>query len=420
MQQRAELGNRWWVVVGAVFGLVVGNGPVMQFTFGIFVNPVAQDLGIARGALSTALMTGLVATGLATPLAGRLMDRHGIRAVAVPAILLFSLAMVAIGLFAHSAWAFVVLYAAAGLVAAGQSPLGYAKAVTANFDAQRGLALGIAMAGVGLGTALMPKLASALTALHGWRVAYVGLGLVTLAVAMPAMLGLVCGRHSRPVPVGPQRAAMPGLSAAQAWRSAPFWKLALAFFAVATAASGVIAHIVPLMIDRGIAPATAASVMSSAGLAMIVGRVAAGWALDRMFAPYVASLFFAMPLAGIGLLLVASGPGMAVPATILVGLGLGAEVDLIAYLLSRYLGLRAFGEIYGYLFAVFMLGSGLGPFVMGMVYQHVDGYGPALQLLAGLLVLACAVILTLGRYRFGAGSGRASSPESPPPALVPH
>jgi hypothetical protein len=83
-------------------------------------------------------------------------------------------------------------------------------------------------------------------------------------------------------------------------------------------------------------------------------------------------------------------------------LGLGAEVDLIAFLQSRYLGLRAFGEVYGYLFAVFMLGSAMGPFVMGMSYQHLHGYAPAMGLLAAGLLVAIYLMFRLGAYLFGA------------------
>ena len=86
----------------------------------------------------------------------------------------------------------------------------------------------------------------------------------------------------------------------------------------------------------------------------------------------------------------------------LVGLGLGAEVDLIAFLQSRYLGLRAFGEIYGYLFAVFMLGSAMGPFLMGMSYQHLHDYAPAMWLLMLGLLGAIFLMSRLGSYVFGA------------------
>jgi hypothetical protein len=82
-----------------------------------------------------------------------------------------------------------------------------------------------------------------------------------------------------------------------------------------------------------------------------------------------------------------------------------AEVDLIAFLQSRYLGLKAFGEVYGYLFAIFMLGSGLGPFLMGQSFKLLHSYDPALMVMAGGLVLACILMARLGAYAFGARSG---------------
>ncbi|MCX7279748.1 MAG: MFS transporter [Burkholderiales bacterium] len=393
----------WWIVVGSVLGLVVGNGPVMQFSFGVFVMPVSQALHAERGTLSAALMVGLLMTGLATPVAGRLVDRFGIRAVALPAITLFGLAMAGIGLFADATWAFVALYGLAGIVAAGQTPLTYCKAVSSAFDARRGLALGISIAGVGLGTALVPLFAQRVLAEFGWRAAYVGLGALTLVIALPAMAFLVARRDAT---TGTARAkaptSLPGLTARQALRSQAFWKLALSFFLVALAASGTIAHIVPMMVDRGMEARSATAALSAAGVALIGGRLLAGYLLDRIFAPYIAIVFFALPLVGIGMLLGSSATALLVPAAVLVGLGLGAEVDLIAFLQSRYLGLRAFGEIYGYLFAVFMLGSAMGPFVMGMSYQHLHSYAPAMGLLAAGLLVAIYLMFRLGAYLFGA------------------
>jgi MFS family permease len=195
---------------------------------------------------------------------------------------------------------------------------------------------------------------------------------------------------------------LPGLTAAQALRSNAFVKLAVGFFLVALAASGTIAHIVPMMVDRGMEARSATGALSAAGIALIGGRLMAGYLLDRVFAPYIAVVFFALPLVGIALLLGSTAPELTVSAAVLVGLGLGAEVDLIAFLQSRYLGLRAFGEIYGYLFAIFMLGSATGPFLMGMSHQHLHGYAPALwALIAGLLV-ACLLMSRLGAYRYGA------------------
>jgi len=409
--------NPWWVVVGSLLGLTVGNGPVMQFTFGVFVKPLSEAMQTDRGAVSGALLAGLVATGIATPLMGRLIDKHGTRRVTLPAIALFALGMAAIGLLANSPLVLALMYALCGIVAAGQTPLPYSKAIAAVFDERRGLALGIATAGVGLGTMLMPMLAQKLITTVGWRGAYMGLGLVTLLVALPAMAGLVTSRQDEGVPqrakAAATQAAAPGLSASQARWSGRFWCLAVAFFAVALAASGVVAHIVPLMTDRGVPTAQATAAISAAGLALIVGRLAAGWLLDRLHAPHVAMVFFTLPLLGIALLLGTSDAQFGVPAAVLVGLGLGAEVDLIAFLQSRYLGLKAFGEIYGYLFAIFMLGSGLGPFLMGQSFKLLHSYEPALMVMAAGLVLACLLMSRLGTYAFG-GKGQTAPGDARP------
>jgi MFS family permease len=398
--------SAWWVVVGSVLGLIVGNGPILQFSFGVFVKPVSEALQAERGTLSAAVMVGLLATAISTPFVGRLVDRYGIRAVTLPAIALFSVSIAAIG-FATTAWAYIALYALSGIAAAGQTPLSYCKAVSSAFDARRGLALGIAIAGVGLGTALVPPLAQGLITRFDWRVAYIGLGILTFGLAFTSMALLVTRRGEPEAGAGAvsSGAAQEGLGTAEALRSATFWKLAISFFLVALAAGGTVAHIVPLITDRGVTPQKAAIALTAAGIALIGGRLLSGYLLDRIFAPIVATVFFALPLVGILILLATTDASLVIPAAILVGLGLGAEVDLIAFLQTRYLGLRAFGEIYGYLFAVFMVGSAIGPFAMGMSFQVLHSYSPALWVLAAGLVISCFLMAWLGRYAYGAMPG---------------
>jgi MFS family permease len=88
---------------------------------------------------------------------------------------------------------------------------------------------------------------------------------------------------------------------------------------------------------------------------------------------------------------------MTTAGAVLVGIGLGAEVDLIGYLQSRYFGLRAFGQVYGYLFAVFTVGSGLGPFVMGATFDVFGSYRPVLMVFFVMLVAAALAVLRLPR-----------------------
>ncbi|HEX8601824.1 MAG TPA: MFS transporter, partial [Pseudoduganella sp.] len=326
----------------------------------------------------------------------------------------FGLCLAALALFATTPASFIAIYALMGVAAAGQTPLPYAKAISAWFDHRRGLALGLAMSGVGLGAALVPQLAQYLVAHGGWRSAYLGLAVLVTVVGLAAVSLAV----REPVAAERPRVAgdLPGLTGAQALRAPCFWQLAAAFFAVAIAANGTIAHVVPLLVDRGIAPAVAAGAMAFAGIALTFGRLLAGWLLDRVHAPYVAAFFFAMPLAGIMLLLTNPAPQAAALAVVLVGLGLGAEVDLIAFLLSRYLGIRSFGEIYGYLFCVFMLGSGVGPYLMGLSFDRLGSYDPALTGQCVALAVAALLLVKLGPYRYP--SLRSTAPDSAP-LLVP-
>ena len=190
--------NRWWIVFASVLGLSVGNGPIMQFTFGVLLPPISHEFGWARGTVSSAIVIGLWMTGVATPLVGRLVDRFGVRAVALPAIALFSAATASVALVPASPLVFTACITVMGLTAAGQTPLVYAKAISASFDDKRGLALGIAMAGVGLGAAVVPQFAQALIQAVGWRGAYVGLGSLTFILAFPAVALFLRGRSAHP------------------------------------------------------------------------------------------------------------------------------------------------------------------------------------------------------------------------------
>ncbi len=388
--------NPWWVVFGVFAGLIVGNGPLMQFSFGVFIKPLAEEFGADRATISGAVLVGLVITGVCTPFAGRLIDRYGVRAITLPAILLFALAMAALAL-APSIYAFIAIYGLAGVVAAGQTPLPYSKAIVGAFEGRRGIALGVSTAGVGVGTVVMPQIAQALVMTFGWRAAYVGLGALVFLCAFPAVYFFV----RDPLP-SHASAGLPGLTGREALGGKEFWYLAVIFFAVTAATGGVIAHIVPILTDRGVPAQVAASAIGAAGLSLIVGRLIAGYLLDRIFAPYVAFVLFLLPLVGMGLLYFALSPKIAVVAAICMGAGLGSEIDLIAYLISRYMGLRSFGEIYGYLFAIFMLASGMGPFLMGLSFTRTGSYGAAIVGLALALVVACVLVLLFGPYRFPA------------------
>jgi predicted MFS family arabinose efflux permease len=397
----AWIANRWWVVVGAVAGLTVCNGPVLLFTSGMFLKPIAVDMQWRRSTVSFALSLAAFTSALATPILGRMMDRWGIRTIALPGVAVFAASLAMLSLSPRSPAAFVFLAALAGAISSVQTPLPYAKAISAWFDDRRGFALGVAMAGVGLGAIIVPQTARALIDWMGWRGGYLGLGAVVFAVAFPAVAFAIREPDACAEPEDGQARlrTRAGLTTREAARTSQFWLMACVFLLAGAAINGANGHIVPLLTDRGLTPAAATGLFGVMGLSTLVGRPFVGLLLDRVFAPYVAAVFFLAPLVGLPLLTTASGARPAIGAALL-GLALGAEIDLIAFLTPRYLGQRAFGEIYGYLFMAFVVGSSIGQFLGDVSFDGLGSYTPALIGYAAALVVATFLVNCLGPYSY--------------------
>jgi len=390
--------------------LTVANGPVVFFTFGLFLGPVTSEFGWDRATFASSLLVGHTLAALAYPFMGRWIDRYGIRRVTLTFIPLFALSTAAISLTPASPAAFIGLAGLCGLISTGQAPPAYAKAVSAWFDERRGLALGIAMAGIGIGATLVPQFARLAIGAYGWRAAYVALGVLTFAVAFPSVALFIREPERQGSDPLTRRdsggltppAQLPGITLGESVRSSSFWLMALAVFLVVTTINGIVAHLVPLLTDRGIDVRQATATLSLVGLSTIAGRLVAGYLLDRFFAPYVAAGLFLLPLVAVGLLTAGAGGVAPTFAAVSLGFGLGAEVDVIGFLASRYFGLRAFGQIYGCLFAIFTLGTGLGPVLMAVSFDVTQSYNVTLTAFGVALACASVLVSRLGPYRFPA------------------
>lgn len=400
--------NPWWVVVASFCALLVGAG-TLTFAFGVMLKPVTTDLGLSRGAFSSGMLLFSMVGALACPLLGRALDQWGSRRVLLPLILAFAGAVALLSRLAPSPVIMFALFGFAGLVSVGLTPVAYARSVSLVFDQRRGLALGLTIAGVGCGIALVPPLLGAVMASSGWRAAFlVYAALVLLVALLPVAL---CVNDPPVVRVqSGQAARMPGLTAAQAYAGWRFWAMLAAFFLAIVAINGTVSHLVPLLVDRGLPMDAAVRAISAVGLAAIASRVVCGWLLDRRSGPGVAVVFLAIPIAGIALIAHGGAGPMPFLGALLLGLAIGAEVDILAYFVGRYFGLRAFGTIYGVLFAVFGVGSGVGPFVSGMAFDRFKSYDGVFAVYQVLLVLACLLVLRLGPYVFGGTHSQAGAP----------
>ncbi|HZT87940.1 MAG TPA: MFS transporter [Stellaceae bacterium] len=405
---RGGFGNRWLVVVATVLALIVGAGAINVFAFGVFLKPITAELGIGRGTFSAALTLHSTIAALSCPLFGWLIDRWGARRCMLPGLVLYALGIAAYALIRGEPFALTLLiFGLTGFTSPVGGPIPYSTVISQWFDRQRGLALGIGMAGVGLGVALMPQLAAALIERVGWRYAYLGMAAAVVVLAfLPVALFLreppeFTARPAR----GESRGAalgLPGASLRDALRSWLFWGLGLAFFLDVIAINGTLTHIVALLTDRGIALAAATAALSGTGIALLAGRILSGWFLDRFWGPYVAVGFFVMPMVGIGLLMSQAGGAAPFVGAICCGLGIGAEIDLMAFFASRYFGLRHYAKIYGTMFGLFGFGVGIGPALSGASFDRFHSYTPIFLVYELMLAATCVIFLCLGPYPYPA------------------
>ena len=398
--------NRWWVVAASICGLLVGAGAVNVFAFAVFLKPVTQDLRLGREIFSSGLIIASSLGALGQIPLGFLLDRYRVRRVMMPGVALYSLGVMAYALMTRSPAMIYLAFALAGLFSAIGSPVPYGVVISLWFDRLRGLAIGVAMAGVGLGVAFVPQIALVLIRALGWRMAYVALAVVVFVVAwLPVALFIrepSDGDAAKDADIATVR-DLPGLTLSDAlFRSWRFWTLTLAFFFAVAAINGTLTHIVALLTDRGIPLPRAVATLSAAGIALLFGRILSGWCLDRFNGVLVAIGFFVVPMLGIAALASEAGGLAPYLGAVFCGIGVGAEVDLMAFFVSRYFGLKAYGRIYGIMFAVFAAANGVGPSIAGWSFDRYRSYGPAFLVFEAMLLLTCLLLAPLGRYRYPA------------------
>lgn len=403
----------WWIVVVAGIGLCLGYAPIIVYSFSVFIEPLTQDLHSNRASISLAFTLANIMMSISSPLVGRWADRFGARGVIVIASTIFALLLISAPLLSGKLWSFYLFFALLGFVGSVPAPIPYVKVISRWFDRRRGLALGLTMIGIGSGAILMPALAQRLIAILGWRSTYMVIGLLVLVVSVPIVafflkespeeMGLLPDGAITARLAAEKQNSEGGLTWRDARRTATFWLMVGAIFLVSASVHGCVLHLAPLLSDRGVSPQRAALAISFTGSAILIGRVGSGYLLDRFFAPRVAMCIFGATACGIALLRTGAASGQIFLAAFLIGLGMGAEVDIIAFLTSRYFGLRAFGEVYGYAFASYVLAGALGPWLMGLGFDRSGSYG---SILVGFLLatLLAAVLMTrLGPYRFRPG-----------------
>ncbi|MDQ1228641.1 MFS transporter [Sphingomonas sp. SORGH_AS_0879] len=398
---------RGWHMVGAVLvALMLCGTTTIVTTFGIVTAHLTRAFGWSQGAMASALSLFLLATTLAVPVVGIAVDRFGSRRTAMAGTLAFAALLALAGGGITSLRGLMVFYALFGAVGAFTNPIVYIKALSAWFDRRRGFALGLAVAGQGVGGAILPMAVESISEAFGWRHAFHALaaGLILLVLPLvalfvrddPAEAGVPFADAADPVRID-QPAVSSGLTVAQALRTRAFWIIIAVFLLFGMTSYALTANFVALMLQRGAGTLPQIAMLSSiAGVAMIVGRLVFGWLLDRFPVPIVGAGGVLCAAAALGILLRIDSIGVsAVTMSVLMGVAMGAETDLLSILVGRYFGQRAISRIYAWHNVSFLLGAAMGPPLFAMLLGRFASADIPILTLIALVILSAALLLLL-------------------------
>ncbi len=386
----------WRVAFAACLGVMAGFGSLFVYTFSVFVKPLATTFGWSRETISGGFAIAAVTLGVASPLLGRWIDRLGPRRIILPCMTIYICGIASLSSLHFGVWQFYLTCFVLGFVGNGAAHLAYSRSISTWFQHRLGTALAFVMVGAGLGAMIFPVIAQSVISRFGWRAAYLSLGVIALALGLPLSWRYIRERGTTTRSASP--VAHLGLTWQQGLRSYAFWIITAILFVSSISMNGAITHLSALLTDRGISAREAALCASLLGGTSLLGRVVAGWLLDRFFGAHVALAINLITALGILLLAHASGFATGCFAAGLIGIGAGGEAAITPYLLTRYFGLRAFSTLYGLTWTFYAASAAVGPVILGRAYDSTGSYAGLLVLLAGALAIAAAMNLLLPRY----------------------
>ena len=399
---RAEWRAHWPVVLAACSGVAIST--INTYSLGVFMQPLQHEFGWGRAGIASGQLIAGVTTVVLAPLMGGMVDRFGPRRIGIPGVALLCGLTALLSTAGPTLWSWQSLWLMLALINVAILPNVWTAAVSSLFTAGRGLALAVTLCGSGLGSMITPVLAVHLVNALGWRHAYIGLAAIWGLMVIPFLIVCFRGRSDRtgfqPATKHSAPQHMHLAAAAAVLVNTTFLRLAVAALLIASVVVPLGVTLVPILSSRGIVREQAASIASLMGVTAIIGRLTIGYLLDRINARLVAAVAVSIPIASCLLLIAFPGSTIAATAAVLTtGLALGAELDIVAYLASRYFSMARFGLVFGTLAGLITLGAGgLGPLALNSVFDHLHSYVPALWIAMPMCLVSSLMFLTMGAY----------------------
>lgn len=403
-----------WLIAGSLFFalfLLWGSG---YNTAGLFIAPLHNQFGWDRTRVSLLFAVLALASGVSSPLAGRLLERVEARNIIVTGAILSGVGLVAASR-ANSFGPMLLAYTMLGLGLGLSTFVPTALVISNWFGERRGIALGIVMGGQSLGGMVMAPLVSYAIARGGWRVGELVLAVPMFVIVTPLVLALVRSHPAEHLAenlaedlaeasalaaetAAPARgrdlfADVPGLEVAQALRTRSFWMIVLAQFLYPLAAAGAFVHMVAYLSGIGYGDTAAAWALSLVLLFATIGQPLMGVVADRIGGRRALALAFGLLAASLVMLLAATQTAMLGLFVLVFGLIVAGPIVLSPLVVAESLGVKRYGSLMGLVGFPFTLGLALGPLAAGAIYDLTTSYARAFELCA--LISIAGVVISL-------------------------
>lgn len=402
-------GNRRALAIALVTFLILIASAAFRSSYGVMIVPLETEFGWDRAVTSIAVAVNLVFYGITAPFAAALMERFGIKRIAVAAMLLMALGTGLTTVMTQS-WQLSILWGVLVGLGNGATALVFGALITSRwFVTQRGLVLGVLGTAWATGQLAFMPLLTNLVETSGWRYASWLFAAMSLAI-IPLIVFVFAERPSalgmRPFgapadyvdPPAPKQAASALGTLAFASKTLPFWILAGTFFICGWTTNGIIStHFIPAAHDHAMPATVAAGLLAIVGLADIIGTLGSGWLSDRVDPRILLVVYYG--LRGLAFLALPTmlGPEINPPLIVVMvffGLDWVATVPPTVILCQRIYGPELGSVVFGWVFAAHMIGAAASSAITGVMRSMTGDYSIA-WFLAGALALAAAAVVML-------------------------
>lgn len=400
----AERGLRaWTVVAAAAVAMVFSAAGIWAPTLGIFLAPLQHELGWSQTQVYLGVTIAYLLAQLAAPAVGWIVDRGQVRRLMLGALLLQVVAFAGFSRIGPGLVPYYALCVVTALATLGVSAIPLLRIINGWFTAHRGLALGVLFAASTTGPILNPLIAQRLIDTLDWRHAYLVFAGMILLLGFGATALGVYENDRRPdeEASAADAGARAGWSelAAALWQR-DFWVIGVWLVLYAYSYGGLNLHLVPLLKESGLTATQASYAQSLLGAGSMCGNLLAGVLLDRIHVRRLATLFAAMPMAGIALLMNVPGMVSAYTMALALGLAAGSEASVLMYMLGRYFPQAVLGRVVSTQFIALATGAAIGPSVAALLHDHYGGYNALLSVNTAAFAIAAVAPLFLGKYRY--------------------